>query len=102
MMMMVMQLPDLCHRLVSGWRGAGQLRAGEGDPLQHGAHLHTHHAQGGTLAVCRLTKVMADRNHYEGDLETDKSAQNIKVAAIYFCVVMNFPTLPFFIFCHRI
>ena len=46
--------------------------------------------------MCRLTKVMTYRNYYEGDLETDKSAQNIKVAAIYFCVVMNFPTLPFF------
>ena len=75
----MMQLPDLCHRLVAGWRGAGQLRAGEGDPLQHGAHLHPHHTQGGTLAVCRL---MTYRNYYEGDLETDKSAQNIKVAAI--------------------
>ena len=46
--------------------------------------------------------VIADRNYYEGDLETDKSAQDIKVAAIYFCVVMNFPTLPFFIFGHWI
>ena len=95
----MMQLSDLGDRLVAGWRGAGQLRAGEGDPLQHGAHLHPHHTQGGTLAVCRL---MTYRNYYEGDLETDKSAQNIKVAAIYFCVVMNFPTLPFFIFGHWI
>ena len=64
MMMMVMmtitmmQLPDLGHRLVAGWRGAGQLRAGDGGALQHGAHLHPHHTQGGTLAVCRLTKVI--------------------------------------------